>query len=77
MFTGAMALFFRYVLLIGGTSLATAGVITATGNSHFCFDARLVADAAAQAVGLMFGGGASVAAGIGWRWWAKKRGGVT
>ena len=77
MLKGALALVFRYVLLLGGSSLATAGIITSTGNSHFCFDARLVADAAATAVAMMMGCGASIAAGVGWRWWAKRRGGVT
>lgn len=78
MLKGALALVLRYVLLLGGSSLATAGIITATGNSHFCFDAKVVADAAATAITLMLGGGASIATGIGWRLWAKKQpGGVT
>lgn len=77
MLQGTIALMLRYFLLIGGTSLATTGIITATGNNHFCFDARVVADAAAGALVMMTGGGASVAAGVAWRWWAKKRGGVT
>lgn len=77
MFKGVLALFLRYVLLIGGSALATAGWITQTGASHFCFDARVVADAAATAAAMMMGGGASVAAGIGWRWWVRRRGGVT
>lgn len=77
MLKGAFALIFRYVLLLGGSALATAGVISATGNSHFCFDARVVADAAATGVAMALGGGASVSAGVAWRWWAKRRGGVT
>lgn len=77
MFKGALALVIRYALLLGGSSLATAGIITATGNSHFCFDAKLVADAAATGISLALGGGTSVATSIGWRWWVKKRGGVT
>lgn len=77
MLLGTIAMVLRYALLLGGSSLATAGIITATGNSHFCFDARVVADAAANAIVMVSGGGASVAAGVAWRWWAKKRGGVT
>lgn len=74
---GPLALVFRYFLLIGGAWAAGAGWITQTGVSHFCFDARQVADVSAAAVVAMTGGGASVAAGVAWRWWAKKRGGVT
>lgn len=74
---GPLALLIRYFLLIGGASLATAGWITQTGPSHFCFDARAVADGAAAAIAMMGGGGASVAAGVAWRWWARKHNGVT
>ena len=77
MFRGALALVIRYLLLIGGTALATTGVITATSATHFCFDAKIVADAVAAAVAMMLGGGASVLGGIVWRTWAKRRGGVT
>ncbi len=77
MLKGSIALIIRYILLIGGGGLASAGIIAATGNDHFCFDAKVVADAAATGIALAMGGGASVAAGIGWRWWARKRGGVT
>lgn len=77
MLRGSLALVLRYLLLIGGSSLATAGIIADTGNGHFCFDTRLVADAAASGIALALGGGASVVAGIGWRFWAKKRGGLT
>lgn len=77
MFKGALALVLRYVLLLGGSALATAGIITGTGNGYFCFDSRLVADAAANAAAMLLGGGVSVVAGIGWRAWAKRRGGLT
>jgi len=30
----------RYILLVGGSVLATAGVITSTGAEHFCFNVR-------------------------------------
>nr|WP_010392637.1 hypothetical protein [Paracoccus sp. TRP] len=77
MLKGAIALVLRYILLVGGSALATAGVITATGAEHFCFNVRTVADAVATGVVMLLGGGASVVGGIGWRFWAKKRGGVT
>lgn len=77
MFKGALALVLRYILLIGGSALASAGVITATGNNHFCFDVVTVANAGATAVALMLGGGLSVVSGIGWRFWAKKHDGLT
>lgn len=77
LFKGPLALIFRYVLLIGGGALASAGWITQTGVSHFCFDAKVVADNAAVAVAMIGSGNAAIAAGVGWRWWAKKRGGVT
>jgi hypothetical protein len=74
---GALALSIRYVLLIGGGALAGAGIITQTGVNHFCFDAKTVADAAAVGATMIAGGGAATSAGVVWRWWAKKRGGVT
>lgn len=74
---GPLALLIRYFLLIGGASLATAGWITQTGPSHFCFDARAVGDGVAAAVVMIGGGGTSIAAGVAWRWWARKRGGLT
>ena len=68
MLKGTLALFIRYILLIGGGALASAGVITSSGElGLYCFDAAHVADTAASAIILMLGGGASVAAGIGWR----------
>lgn len=78
MLKGSIALIIRYILLIGGGGLASAGIITATADlGYYCFDSKVVADAAGSAIALALGGGASVAAGIGWRWWARKRGGVT
>lgn len=78
MLKGALGLVIRYILLIGGGAAAMAGVITSTGDlGYYCFDTKVVADAAASAIALMLGGGGSVAAGIGWRFWAKARGGVT
>lgn len=78
MLKGAIALVIRYILLIGGGALASAGVITATADlGYYCFDTRHVADAAATAFALILGGGASTAVGIGWRFWAKRKGGVT
>lgn len=74
---GSLALVFRYFLLIGGGWAAGAGWITQTSVSHFCFDARQVADLSAGAILAMTGGGASVAAGVAWRWWAKRNRGVT
>lgn len=78
MFTGALALVFRYILIIGGGALAGAGVLTATADvGYYCFDSKHVATVAANAVALMLGGGLSAGVGIGWRFLAKKRGGVT
>lgn len=78
MFTGALALVIRYVLVIGGSFLAGAGVITATADiGYYCFDSKHVATVAANAVALVLGGGASAAIGIGWRFIAKKKCGVT
>lgn len=77
MLNGTIALIIRYILLIGGGALASAGLITATGNEHFCFDAKMLADTAAAAITMMLGGGASVVAGIGWRALVKRQGGVT
>lgn len=78
MIKGPISLIIRYILLIGGGALAMAGVITSTADPGiFCFDSKHVADMAATSIVLTFGGGASAAAGIGWRFWAKKRGGVT
>ena len=78
MFTGALALVIRYVLIIGGGALAMAGVITSTADPGiFCFDSKHVADMAANAVALMLGGGVSAGVGIGWRFLVKKKGGVT
>lgn len=68
MLKGTIALIIRYILLIGGGALASAGVITSSGELGFyCFDAGHVAEVAASAIAMMLGGGASVAAGIGWR----------
>lgn len=77
MLNGALALLIRYILLTGGSALATAGIITAGGGETFCFDATATANAAAAGVAMALGGGASVSAGVAWRWWAKRRGGVT
>lgn len=78
MLKGAIALVVRYVLLIGGGALASAGVITATADlGYYCFDTRHVADAVATGIALALGGGASAAIGVGWRFWAKRKGGVT
>lgn len=73
---GPLALTIRYVLLIGGTALSTAGVITATGNNHFCFDAVAVANTAAAGLVMALGGSGAVVGGIGWRFWAAKKNGV-
>lgn len=79
MLKGTLALVIRYILLIGGGALASAGIITSSGELGFyCFDAKTVADAAASAIAMTLGGGASVAAGIGWRALVKRLpGGVT
>lgn len=78
MFTGALALVIRYILLIGGGALAMAGVITSTADvGYFCFDSKHVATVAANAVAMILGGGLSAGVGIGWRFLAKKKGGVT
>lgn len=78
MLKGSIGLVIRYILLIGGGALAMAGVITSTGDlGYYCFDTKVVADAAANAIVMILTGGGSVAAGIGWRFWAKARGGVT
>lgn len=61
-----------------GQVLASTGVITATADlGYYCFDTRHVADAVATGVALMLGGGASAVIGVGWRFWAKRKGGVT
>lgn len=78
MIKGTIALIFRYILLVGGGALAMAGVITSTADiGYFCFDAKTVADASANAITMALGGGASVATGIGWRALVKRIGGVT
>ncbi len=78
MLKGAIALVVRYILLIGGGALASAGIITATADlGYYCFDTRHVADAVAAGIALMAGGGASAAIGVGWRFWAKRNGGLT
>lgn len=78
MLKGPISLAIRYVLLVGGGALAMAGVITSTADPGiFCFDSKHVADMAATGIALTLSGGVSTAAGIGWRFWAKKRGGVT
>lgn len=77
MLKGAIALFIRQVLLIICGGLATAGVITATGYSHFCLDVRAVADWTASGLALIIGGGGAGVASFLWRSWSKARGGVT
>ena len=78
MLKGTIALIIRYVLLIGGGALASAGVITATGDlGYYCFDAKVVADATSTAIALAFGGGTSIGIGILWRAVAKRLGGIT
>lgn len=78
MLKGSLALVIRYLLLIGGGGLASAGIITATPDlGYYCFDTKVVADATATGIALALGGGVSVVGGIGWRFWAKKGGGVT
>lgn len=78
MLKGTIALVIRYLLLIGGGALASAGIITATADlGYYCFDSKVVADAATSAIALGMSGGASVLAGIGWRAWAKARNGLT
>lgn len=77
LFKGSIALCVRYFLLIGGGWMAGMGYITQTSVTHFCFDAKTVADAAATGLTMFAGGGASVSAGVAWRWWAKRRNGVT
>lgn len=75
--TGAIALIIRYVLLLAGSALVTAGILTAHGASQFCINVQDVADTAATGLVLMLSGGTSVATGIGWRFWAKKHNGLT
>lgn len=78
MLKGSLALVIRYILLVGGGALAMAGVITSTADTgYYCFDAKIVADAAANAIAMVLGGGISVATGIGWRSLVKRIGGVT
>ena len=74
---GAIALILRYLLLLLGSSLVTAGILTARAETQFCIDVQEVANAAAVGLTMALGGTASVATGIGWRFWAKKRGGLT
>jgi len=77
MLKGVLALFMRQALLVAGGGLAAAGVITQTGVTHFCLDARTVADAGAGALIALSGGAGSIALSAGWRIWAKRRGGAT
>lgn len=77
MLKGVLALVMRQALLVAGGGLAAAGIITQTSVTHFCFDARAVADVGAGAILAMTGGGASIALSAGWRIWAKGRGGRT
>ncbi|MGD9918590.1 MAG: hypothetical protein AB7U46_11250 [Paenirhodobacter sp.] len=78
MLKGTIALIIRYVLLIGGGALASAGVITATGDlGYYCFDAKVVADATSTAIALALGGSTSICVGILWRAVAKRLGGIT
>lgn len=78
MLKGTFALVIRYILLVGGGALASAGVITATADlGYYCFDSKVVADAATSAIAMGASGGASVLAGIGWRAWAKRNKGLT
>ena len=77
MLKGALSLLIRQLLLIACGALVAAGIIIETGNSHFCFDAKQVAEWGASAIVLLIGGGASGAASFAWRIWAKRRGGVT
>lgn len=78
MLKGSLALIIRYILLIGGGALASAGLITATADlGYYCFDAKTVADGAASAILMALGGGVSVATSIGWRALVKRVGGVT
>lgn len=78
MLKGTIALIIRYVLLIGGGALASAGVITATGDlGYYCFDAKVVADATSTAIALALGGSTSIGVGILWRAVAKRLGGIT
>ena len=78
MLKGTIALVIRYILLIVGGGLAGAGIIVSTADlGYYCFDTKVVADAAASAIAMMLGGGVSVAAGVGWRALVKRIGGVT
>ncbi len=77
MLRGPFALVLRYILLLAGSALATAGIITAAGPDLYCFSPKVVADAATTGLIMLLGGGASVAGSIAWRAWAKVRGGVT
>lgn len=78
MLKGTIALIIRYILLIGGGALASAGVITATaGLGYYCFDAKVVAEATSTAIVMALGGGTSIGIGIVWRTIAKRLGGIT
>lgn len=77
MLKGSIALVLRYVLLLGGSALATMGWIAQTGTTTFCFDTKSVAEYSATALVMLLGGGTSILGGIGWRFLAKARGGVT
>lgn len=77
MFKGALSLLIRQILLVVCGALVASGIIIETGNSHFCFDAKHVAEWGATAITLLVTGSASGVFSFGWRVWAKKRGGVT
>ncbi len=56
MLKGSIALMIRYIPLVGCGALASAGIITATVDlDHYCFNAKVVADAASAAIALALG----------------------
>ena len=78
MLKGTIALVIRYILVIGGGALAGMGIVTTTADVGFyCFDSKHVADVLATGIAMLATGGVSTAIGVGWRFWAKRKGGVT
>lgn len=68
MLKGTIALVIRYILIIAAGGLATAGVITSTADlGYYCFDSKVVAEAASAAIVYFIGGGGSLAAAVIWR----------
>lgn len=77
MLKGTVALIIRYALYALGAAMAGAGIAFYGSDGMLCVDTAATAKVAAEAVGLMLGGGAVFTGSAIWSRVAKRLGGVT